>query len=200
MSGIRTLGGHWLTIFGLLIGGVLVGAAAIIVSTEVNRQTSTDAFCTSCHSMAALAADPHFKQSPHESNAAGVKVGCSDCHIAASNWFGETYTHVTMGIKDVIAESTHNFSDPAIWEKRRTELAAQLRDEMRRDDSATCRNCHVATAIRPATEAGRAAHAMLEQGRMTCIDCHFNLAHAPVAASASFIHGSGLGNNAGPTK
>ena len=156
----------------LLAAGAVVGAAAIIVTTEINRWTATDAICTSCHSMASIADDSHFKASAHESNAAGIRVGCSDCHIPPGNWFAETYTHVSMGIKDVVAEYTHNFNDPAIWEKRRGELAADAREVMRRDDSSACRKCHDATAVRPASEAGRAAHAMLQQGRMTCIDCH----------------------------
>jgi len=183
----------WLTPLALLAAGVLVGAAAVIFGAEVNRRTATDAFCTSCHSMAALAVDPHFKQSAHEDNATGVRVGCSDCHIPPGNWFSETYTHVSMGLKDVIAEYTHNFDDPAIWEKRKAELAGEVRDLMRRDDSITCRKCHNTAAIRPATQAGRAAHAMLEQRRMTCIDCHFNLSHAPIAASLNFIRGSAFG-------
>ncbi|MBO0755674.1 MAG: NapC/NirT family cytochrome c [Bradyrhizobiaceae bacterium] len=187
------LGSKWLTAVALLGVGAAVGAAAIVLSTEVNRRTSTDTFCTSCHSMATLASDSHFTQSVHQRNAAGVRVGCGDCHIPAGNWFSETYTHVSMGMKDVIAEYTHNFNDPATWEKRRTELAAEVRDDMRSNDGATCRKCHDATAIRPTNAAGRAAHAMVQQGRVTCIDCHFNLAHAPVAPSASFIQGSGLG-------
>ena len=187
-------GSKWRMSLALLVTGGLAGAAAIIVSTEVNRRTATDAFCISCHSMATLAADPHFTRSAHQSNAAGIRVGCGDCHIPPGNWFSETYTHVSMGMKDVIAEYTHNFDDPVVWEKRKTELAADVRDQMRRNDSVTCRRCHDATAIRPPTQAGRAAHAMLQPGRMTCIDCHFNLAHAPVSPSLNFIHGSGLGN------
>jgi len=187
MSGFK-----WLTIFALLVAGALAGAAAIIASTEINRLTATEAFCTSCHSMTFVAADPHFKQSAHEGNIIGIRVGCSDCHIPPGNWFSETYTHASMGIKDVIAEYTHRFDDPAVWEKRRTELADEVRDEMRRYDSSTCRKCHDATAIVPSTEAGRAAHAMLQQKSMTCIDCHFNLVHAPVTPSASFIRGSKL--------
>jgi cytochrome c-type protein NapC len=182
----------WLSAVALLIAGALAGAVAVIASTEINRRTATDAFCVSCHTMAALADDPHFKQSAHESNSAGIRVGCSDCHIPPGNWFTETYTHVSLGIKDVIAQYTHNFNDPAVWEKRRNELAAELREEIRREDSSTCRKCHDATAIAPKTGAGRAAHAMVQQGRMTCIDCHFNVVHAPVAPSVSFIRGSGL--------
>jgi cytochrome c-type protein NapC len=182
----------WLSGLALLVAGGLAGAIAVIASAEINRRTATERFCISCHTMATLADDPHFKQSAHESNSAGIRVGCSDCHIPPGNWFSETYTHVSLGVKDVLAEYTHNFNDPSVWEKRRSELAAEVREEMRRNDSSTCRKCHNATAIAPKTEAGRAAHAMLQQGRMTCIDCHFNLTHAPVSPSSSFIRGSGL--------
>jgi cytochrome c-type protein NapC len=184
---------RWISILGLLAVGGILGAAAILASVQANEWTSTDSFCTSCHTMASLAADPHFQQSAHLANAAGVRPSCGDCHIPAPNWFVETYTHAVKGVKDVIAERTHDFSDPAVWEARRVELARFVRDEMRGQDSATCRSCHAAAAIHPASERGRAAHALLQQRRVTCIDCHFNLVHAPVPPSASFIRGSGLG-------
>jgi nitrate/TMAO reductase-like tetraheme cytochrome c subunit len=170
---------RWLVICGLIAVGGVVGAGAIIASTEINRRTSTDALCTSCHSMATLVADPQFQQSGHAANAAGVRVGCSDCHIASGNWFVETFAHVSSGLKDVVAEYFHSFDDPAAWQKRRTELAVKVRDQMRRNDSITCRKCHDAAAIRPTSDAGRSAHAALKQGGMTCIDCHSNIVHAP---------------------
>ncbi|MGP0094139.1 MAG: NapC/NirT family cytochrome c [Xanthobacteraceae bacterium] len=184
---------QWLEICALVAGGGVLGAGAIIASTVVNHFTSTEAFCTSCHSMATLAADPHYQQSAHRTNAAGALATCADCHIRSDNWFIETYTHAVDGITDVVAEYRGNFKDPSIWGARRTELAHRVRDAMRHEDSATCRACHDAAVIRPASEAGRAAHTLLQQGRMTCIDCHFNLVHAPVAPSTSFIRGSGIG-------
>jgi len=176
-----------------VIAGAIVGAIAIIVSVEGNRHTSTDSFCTSCHAMASLAADSNFKQSVHRSNSAGVRASCGNCHIPATNWFVETYTHVIKGTKDVIAQISHNYDDAAVWEARRKQLADFVREEMRSQDSVTCRSCHDATVVHPASERGRAAHALLLEGRMTCIDCHFNLVHAPVPPGTSFIHGSGLG-------
>ena len=184
---------QWTWILGLVILGGILGAAAVVGSVEINRRTSTDAFCASCHTMAGLASDPHFQQSAHRSNPAGVRPTCCDCHIPASNWFVETYTHISKGIKDVISERTPDFKDPAVWEARRVELAHVVRDEMRNDDSATCRSCHAAAAIHPASERGRAAHALLQDRRMTCIDCHFNLVHAPLPPSPNFQRGSGLG-------
>jgi nitrate/TMAO reductase-like tetraheme cytochrome c subunit len=184
----------WAAIALIVVGGAL-GATAIIASTFVNRSTSTEAFCTSCHSMATLAADQHYQQSAHRSNAAGVLVSCADCHVPSGNWFAETYSHVVDGIRDGIAEYTGNVGDPAVWSARLPVLAERVRAEMRDNDGATCKKCHEPGAIRPASEAGRAAHAMLGQTRITCIDCHFNLAHAPVAPSAGFLHGSGLGRS-----
>jgi nitrate/TMAO reductase-like tetraheme cytochrome c subunit len=183
---------RWIAIIGLIALGGLIGAAATIASVEVNRATSGDAFCTACHSMGHLAADPFFAKSAHRSNTAGVQPSCGDCHIPKSNWFIETYTHVASGIRDVVAEHTNNFTDPAVWEKRRIELAHYVRDEMRRNDSVTCRGCHALAAIHPGSERGRAAHALLSERQLTCIDCHFNLVHAPVPPSSDFLRGSGI--------
>ena len=169
---------RWLFLCSLFVAGGLIGASAIVISTEINRRTSTDAFCTSCHSMAVMAADPHFQQSGHEANAAGIRVSCSDCHIPPGNWFIETYAHVSSGLRDVIAEYTHNFDDPTVWQRRRGELALQVHDQMRRSSGITCRKCHDAVAIHPTSDAGRSAHAALQQGRVTCIDCHANIVHS----------------------
>ncbi len=173
---------RWLFILALFAAGAVVGAGAIIVSVEANRITSTDAFCTSCHSMATYSVDSGFKQSAHRSNAAGVIASCGDCHIPRTSWWVETYTHVVRGLKDVVSENTHNFSDPKVWEAYRIELAEVARKEMRGQDSVTCRFCHDPQAIRPASESGQAAHAVLREIRTTCIDCHVNLVHAPVAS------------------
>jgi len=181
-----------LSVIGLLLAGAIVGAGALIASVEANRHTGSDAFCTSCHSMAQVAADRHYQQSAHRSNAAGVYPSCGNCHIPKTNWFVETYAHVAGGIKDTIAEHTNDFSKPGTWEARRTELAHYVRDEMRRQDSVTCRSCHDANAIKPASERGRAAHALMQERKLTCIDCHFNLVHAPVPPRPEFLRGSNL--------
>ncbi len=176
---------RWLAIFALLIIGGAIGAAAIVASTFVNRYTSTEAFCTSCHSMASMAADLHYRQSAHRTNAAGVLASCADCHTPANNWLVETYSHAVGSIRDGIAELTGNFSDPAVWAARLPVLAQRVRDEMQGQDSITCRNCHDAAAIHPTSAAGQSAHATLAEGRITCIVCHADVAHAPVAAAAT---------------
>lgn len=175
---------RWLAIFAVLIAGGAIGAVAVIASTFVNSYTSTEAFCTSCHSMATVAADPHYLQSAHRTNAAGLLASCADCHVPTTNWFTETYSHAVDGLRDGIAEYSNNYSDPAVWSERLPQLARRVRDEMLREDSLTCRKCHSAAQIRPASPAGQSAHAMLAQGKVTCVTCHANVAHAPVSAAA----------------
>jgi nitrate/TMAO reductase-like tetraheme cytochrome c subunit len=169
-------------ILGLLVVGAIVGFGGAIASLEANHFTSTDAFCTSCHAMTSQAEDPYFRQSAHRSNAEGVHPGCSDCHIPKSNWFIETYTHVTEGTHDLLAHLTHDFNDPRVWGARRAELEKDVRATMHAQDSVTCRGCHDAATIQPKSDAGRQSHAMLKQGNLTCVDCHANLVH-PKAAS-----------------
>ena len=99
----------------LLLGSAAVGAVAIIASDVIYHHTSTNAFCTSCHSMAIQADDEYFKRSAHRSNSRGVLASCGDCHIPKTNWFVETYVKATSGARDVYSELTHNFKDPKVW-------------------------------------------------------------------------------------
>lgn len=171
---------RWLTILALLVIGAALGAGVIVATTVVNRFTSTEAFCTSCHSMANVAADPHYRQSAHRTNAVGVLANCADCHVPANNWFAETYSHVIDGVRDGIAEYTSNVGDPAVWTARLPVLAQRVRDEISREHGITCRKCHDPAQIHPASAAGQSAHAMLARGNVTCINCHAAVAHAAV--------------------
>ena len=174
---------RWLLGAVLLVAAV-VGAGAMMASFAINHATSTDAFCTSCHTMKLQYADQYFQHSKHRSNTVGVRPSCGDCHIPTSNWFIETYVHVTSGVRDVFVELTHDFSDPKVWEARRAGLEQEALADLRGWNSITCRKCHDAGAILPKSDAGRESHAMLAHGGVTCVDCHTNLVH-PAAASAT---------------
>jgi nitrate/TMAO reductase-like tetraheme cytochrome c subunit len=169
---------RWAGTIAVLVVGIVIGAGTIVASTFVNQYTSTDRFCTSCHTMAVVATEPHALSSPHERNAAGIRVSCADCHIPAPNWFVETYVHGMSAVRDMFAEFTHDYSRPGVWSARRKELAEKVREEMRANDSLTCRRCHDAAAIMPASESGRAAHAMAATSRLTCVQCHVSVVHA----------------------
>jgi nitrate/TMAO reductase-like tetraheme cytochrome c subunit len=166
------------------LAGLIIGGGAIIGLQQANKMTSTDAFCTNCHSMAYVAADPAYPRSVHRAGPSGIRASCGDCHIPRDNLLRETYTHVTRSIKDIYMEVRFNFSDPAVWAARRPGLTEEVLARMRDEDSVTCRYCHDAAAIRPRSAPGRAAHAVVPAPGMTCIDCHVNLVHQPAAPVA----------------
>jgi len=171
---------RWL--LGSLFVGAVFGAGGILGSIAFNRYTSTDAFCTSCHSMAFQANNSYFQHTAHRTNFEGVRPSCSDCHIPRNSWLIETYTHVSSGTRDLFAEITHNYGDPKLWEARRLVLAPKVDAEMRAQDSSTCRSCHDANVIQPKSEDGRKAHALLSKGGVTCVDCHTDIVHPPAAS------------------
>jgi nitrate/TMAO reductase-like tetraheme cytochrome c subunit len=174
---------NWRIVLALLVAA-LIGAGATVGVVEFNRHTSTEAFCTSCHSMAPLAANPHYSKSNHISNPEGVRVSCGDCHIPKTNWFIETYTHLRSGIHDAIAEMTTNFDDRKAWEGRRAVLAKGVVEKMRAQGSPTCKGCHVVAGIKPTSPSGQAVHSALPEG-VACVDCHQNLVHPPLPSDTA---------------
>ena len=165
----------------LLLVAAVVGAGGMLMSTAINHYTSTESFCTSCHTMTLQSGDSYYQRSAHRSNSEGVRPSCGDCHIPTTNWFLETYVHLTSGIRDVYVELTNDFSDPKTWEARRVGLEQEALANLRGWNSSTCRKCHDANAIQPKSDAGKQSHAVLQAGGVTCIDCHLNLVHPPAA-------------------
>src|SRR5215470_5862810 len=122
---------RWVLVVLLLVAAI-VGAGGILASLAVNHYTSTEAFCsTSCHSMTFVAGDPYFQRSAHRSNKQGVRPTCAQCHIPTTNWFLETYVHVTSGVRDVFVEMTHDFTNPKAWEAHRAGLEEEARATIR---------------------------------------------------------------------
>ena len=193
---MRRLLALWPWFLALAVGGLL-GAAGILVSLEVNHYTSTEKFCgTSCHSMTAHAEDPRYLQSAHINNSEGVRVSCGQCHVPTTNWFLETWVHVSSGIHDLIVESTFDFSDTKAWEARRVALAQGVREKMHGWKNQTCTKCHVPASIKPASQAGQMVHAALAPGDMACAACHRNLVHArPAEVSCSRRSGNDQAGN-----
>jgi nitrate/TMAO reductase-like tetraheme cytochrome c subunit len=87
-------------------------------------------------------------------------------------------------MRDVFMELTHNFKDQKTWEAHRVKLTPEVQAKLRAQGSVTCRSCHDANAVRPASEDGRTSHAMLKEGGVTCVDCHTNLVHPPAAKTS----------------
>ena len=162
----------------VLGAGVVLGILATLTAEQVDKVTSTEAFCAnSCHSMSRyIAEDITYKMSAHRRNASGVLASCGDCHIP-HDLVPATWVHVKSGIIDMISEISHDFSKAENWQNIKPRLAKKVREEMRNNDSQACRHCHQMNQIAVSSEAGQRAHAQSYKNNKTCIQCHFNLVH-----------------------
>ena len=173
-----------------VIGGV-AGLIAALGAEEMDRLTSTDEFCTSCHAMQAYIAEAEvYKTSAHQTTASGVRPGCADCHIP-KGLVAATYTHVVNGVGDLVGEFTLDYNDPKVWKAERPRLAYAVRDWFRDNDSVTCRTCHEQVSIKPKRKRGQRQHQIALKEDMTCIDCHYNLVHEEVEPRQSFLDSAG---------
>ena len=170
------------------VAGAVSAGAALLANEEIDRYTSSDAFCgSSCHSMQAhVANDPVYLESAHRTASSGVQAGCADCHIP-HGIVPATWAHVKGGVKDIISETLNDFTDPDVWQRGRAERAYHVRDWLLETDSATCRRCHDEAAIEPQRKRGQRQHADARERGLTCIGCHYNLVHAEVEARADFL-------------
>ena len=176
------------------IAGAAIAVAAVLANEQIDRYTSTDAFCgTSCHSMQAhVANDPVFVESAHRTASSGVRAGCADCHIPHGIVSG-TWAHVKGGVKDIISETLNDFTDRQVWERGRAERAYHVRDWLLETDSATCRVCHDEAAIQPERKRGQSQHADARERGLTCIGCHYNLVHTEVEPRPDFLERADMG-------
>ena len=65
------------------------------------------------------------------------------------------------------------------FEKHRYELATRVWKRMKTTDSLECRNCHKADSMSTElqSEKAQARHKKARAEGLTCIDCHFGIAH-----------------------
>ena len=173
-------------VISFIIGGI-AGVIAALIAEKVDHLTSTDEFCTSCHTMQTYIAESEtYKTSLHQTTTSGVRPGCADCHIPKGLVYA-TYTHVVNGASDIWGEITLDYENPATWEAQRSRLAYAARDWFRDNDSVTCRECHEESSIKPQRMRGQTQHAEALESGMTCIDCHYNLVHEEIEPRESFL-------------
>ncbi len=176
----------------LLVG--IIAATCLVASVKtVNHLTSTDDFCGgACHVMQAqIWNDKVFSQSGHRVNRLGMVVQCHDCHLP-QGFLAETWAHIHDGSKDLLALLLYDYDDPAVWQARLPLLAERVRDDFVANDSAACRHCHSAEHMQPQLLRGRRQHQLAQQQGVSCIGCHYNLVHQPVAVTPAFLSANRL--------
>lgn len=168
----------WL--LGIPIGGFMafaVGAIALGTTNYVLHQTSTTEFCFACHSHDQFVR-PDYEASSHFRNAAGVRAGCSDCHLPHDSWFEIVWTKAVVSL-DIIPELMGKLDTAEKFESHRAGMAEEVWRQMKADDSRFCRNCHSVDAMDLELQGRSTArrHTSAREKGQTCIDCHYGIVH-----------------------
>jgi len=173
--------------------GIVIGLVVALSMEKIDQLTSTDAFCSnSCHAMKAYVAyEPAYLNAKHRMTYTGIQAGCADCHIP-KGLLAATWVHAISGMRDTWSLLINDFSTRAAWNSQREAMAHRVRDEMLANDSNTCRSCHEQDALKPRRERGVRQHELAQRNNMTCVACHYNLVHEPVAARADFLRKAGV--------
>ena len=161
---------------GLVLLTFLIGAVLLTAGAAGLAWTNTEQFCIGCHEMKDNVY-AEFKGTIHDVNRSGVRAICSNCHVPHEPWplikrkmraSLELWGHF-MGAIDTKEK----------FEKKRYELATRVWTRMKETDSLECRNCHHDNAFDPEkqSEKAKARHSTMKQKGLTCIDCHFGIAH-----------------------
>jgi cytochrome c-type protein NapC len=166
------------SILTLVVLGVLIGAVGVIGTEVMVAETGTVEFCGgACHSMKAFTL-PEYQQRVHYAGRTGVRAACGDCHIPHA-YPQKLWYKAKAGLHDIIQEMRGVIATAELYEKERWRLANVVWGEMKANDSANCRHCHVISA-ETVTKQNRAAqmmHKMVLDKKATCIDCHKGIAH-----------------------
>jgi nitrate/TMAO reductase-like tetraheme cytochrome c subunit len=159
----------------LLAVGVVAGAAAVPTFTFMVHETSTDAFCLSCHDRdigLELPGTAHFD------GPLGVRATCADCHLPKAFWPKVAYK-AKAGAKDVYHHMLGTIDTPEKFEAHRMHMASIIWEEMDENDSRECRSCHdqAKWGLTEQSEKAREYHSPALANGKTCIDCHKGITH-----------------------
>ena len=167
---------NWKFILGISVAGVFVGALLVVAGAAGLAWTSTEAFCTGCHEMRDNVY-AEYKDTIHDRNRTGVRAICTDCHVPREP--GPLLLRKARASFEVWDHLTGEIDTKAKFEAHRSKLAQRVWTRMKSTDSHECRNCHVAEKMNTElqTEKARARHAKGKAEGMTCIDCHYGIAH-----------------------
>ncbi|MDN3922445.1 NapC/NirT family cytochrome c [Roseateles violae] len=138
--------------------------------------TNTMPFCISCHEMRDTAF-AEYKETIHYSNRSGVRASCPDCHVP-KEWGPKIYRKIEA-TGELWGSWMGTIDTPEKYEAHRTRLAQKEWGRMKANQSLACRNCHSTEGMSPEkqNERAQARHAKAKAEGMTCIDCHFGIAH-----------------------
>lgn len=162
---------------GIFLVTFLFGAVFMIAGAGALAWTNTEGFCINCHEMRDNVY-AEYKGTIHDKNRTGVRAICSDCHVPREPgpliWRKMRATFELWGHFAGVIDTKEKFA------QHRYELAKRVWTRMKETDSLECRNCHKYDSMDPdiQSEKAKARHAKGKAEGMTCIDCHFGIAHS----------------------
>ncbi len=161
-----------------ILVGTGLGLIVAFAILSVDRFTSSDRFCASCH------VHPHattsWKQSTHFRNRSGVVVHCTECHLPPKGLV-RVAAKFKLGVRDLWGKVTKDSAD-FDWTARRRPTHAQ---KMIPDEA--CRRCHVDLFSVGLSKKGEEGHIHYLQKRrqVRCVNCHLGVGHAGVTQLVS---------------
>lgn len=160
----------------LLITGAVIGVLFWGGFNGTLAATNTEQFCIGCHEMRDNVYQ-EYTNSVHFNNASGVKASCPDCHVPKT-WAAMVWRKVGAS-NELWHHFTTDISSPDAFNAERHRLANYVWQQMQRQDSLECRNCHQFSAMLLAKQRApsRWAHQYAKRQSNTCIDCHKGIAH-----------------------
>ena len=163
-------------IIAILFVGIGIALAASFTVHKGFEYTSTNEFCTSCHTMQINYAE--YKESVHFKNASGVQAGCIDCH-QPKDLPGAVMTKIGA-VKDLYHHFiTGKIDTPEQFEAHRLDMAQAVWTRMKEENSKTCKSCHSYDSMDHEQQSAQAALEMNKAAAtdMNCIECHKGIAH-----------------------
>lgn len=163
--GVLTIGGF---VFGILFWGGFNWAVEL---------SNSEAFCISCHEMRANVY-AEYKETIHFNNRTGVRAVCADCHVPKA-WLPKMIRKMEASVNELPKHLMGTMDTPEKFEAQRYNLALRVWTTMKTNDSLECRNCHdwQSMAQKKQSEKAWDRHEKGRRDNMTCIDCHFAIAH-----------------------
>lgn len=172
----------WRPAASLSLGALTIGgfAAGIVFWGGFNwavELSNTEAFCISCHEMRDNVYE-EYKRTIHFNNRSGVRAVCADCHVP-KEWGPKMVRKIEASFNELPKHLIGALDTPEKFEARRYALALRVWTAMKENDSLECRNCHDWKSMeqKKQTEKAWDRHEKGRRDNMTCIDCHFAIAH-----------------------
>ena len=161
---------------GLILVTLLVGAVMLTAGAAGLAWTNTEQFCIGCHEMKDNVY-AEFKGTIHDVNRSGVRAICSNCHVPHEPW--PLIKRKMRASLELAGHFMGVIDTKEKFQKKRYELATRVWTRMKETDSLECRNCHHDNAFDPEKQSDRAKarHSTMKEKGLTCIDCHFGIAH-----------------------